>query len=213
MKGLKGRFQLAVSTRDGRLFYELVRELRLRGVGFLPAVPGEALPLTVRAVLTSEEELPQLEESIRPGVKIVACRLGSVGEAVSKALLAVYGVEAETFHVGIDPGKTLGFAVVAGGVTLQAGSFRSLEGLLEAFRKVLAEWKPKSVVVKVGGRIETLNLARLKDFLEEASKTFKTNFTLKFVDEAGTTVKAKRRGAKHRKADEASAVEIALSET
>jgi len=208
---------LAVATGDGRLFYELVEELKRRGVRFLVKLPGEPLPLTVKAVLTSEAELSKVEEAAKSGIKVVACRHGEAGRAVSKALLAVYGLENKVFTVGIDPGKTLGFAVVAGGTVVHEGSYGSLKRLFEAFEKVLAEWKPKRVVVKVGGSPKTwppsLSLLKLKAFLEEASRRLKVEVSLKLVDEAGTTVKAKRRGAKHRGADEASAVEIALRES
>ena len=210
---------MAVVTGDGRLFYELVSELKRRGVRFLAKAPGESLPLTVKAVLTSKSELSKVVKTVKPGVKVVACRPGEAGNAISRALLAVYGLEAETFTVGIDPGKTMGFAVVVGGIVVYRGSFGSLEKLFEAFERFLADWKPGRVIVKVGGSPKTktkpftFHPSKLKVFLEESSRRLGIEFSLKFVDEAGTTVKARRRGAKHRGADEVSAVEIALKET
>ena len=68
------------------------------------------------------------------------------------------------------------------------------------------------VVLKVGRRPWTESF--LNSFRKLVDRLRKAGFKveLRLVDEAGTTVRAKRKGAKHREADEASAVEIALKE-
>lgn len=205
---------LAIYTEDGRLFYELVEEAKRRGVSFLAWKPGERLPLTVKVVLTSKGESSKVKPYVDEDVKVLGCEVGRAGEAVARAILAIHGLEEETFNFGIDPGKTLGLAAVARGIILYKGALQSVKSLVEALRLLLAEWRPRRAVVKVGGNPKSLNpllLSRLESLCREASK-LGVNLALRFVDEAGTTVRAKRRGAKHLGEDELSAVEIALKE-
>ena len=203
---------IAVVTGDGRLFYELLGELRRRGVGFMVKALGEPLPLTVKAVLTSEAEAGRLEEALGSRVKVIGCKPGETSRAVSSALQVVYGLKAETLVIGVDPGKTFGYAAVIGGRVVEKASYSSLEGLGEALLRAAENWKPSMIVLKVGRRPWTESF--LNEFRKLVGRLRKAGFKveLRLVDEAGTTVRAKRKGAKHREADEASAVEIALKE-
>ena len=206
--------RVAVATADGRLFYELVGELKRRGISFIVRCPGEPLPFTVKAALTSEAEASKVKGLARPDLKVVTCRAGEVGLAVAEALLAAYGLPPEaheTLTIGIDPGEIMGYAAVVGGIVVDKGSYSSVERLLEAIERSVREWKPRRLKVKVGGRPNGGGIAQqLKSFLDKLSARFDLRVELQFVDEAGTTVRARRLGAKHKEADEASAIEIAL---
>ena len=212
----EGEAKIAVVTCDGRLFYELLGELRRRRVAFLAKAPGEPIPLKVKAVLTSRQEEQLLTEQIGLRVKIVGCRPGEAGLAVSRALAFLHGLDGEKITVGVDPGKTIGFAAVSRGVVLEKASFPDFKQLRQAVFRLVEEWRPSKLVLKVGaastfeGDVEAVR--ELESLAGKLKETFKVEVDLRLVDEAGTTVKAKRKGAKHRETDEASAVEIALKE-
>jgi len=47
------RTKIAVATVSGRAYYKLVKELKERGLVFLSLVPGEAIPSTIKVVVTT----------------------------------------------------------------------------------------------------------------------------------------------------------------
>jgi hypothetical protein len=206
--------KVAVATADGKLFYKLIKELKRRGINFIVKCPGEPLPFTVKAALTSMSEASKVKSSAGPNLKVITCRVEEVGFAIAEALAAAYGLENEagkTLIIGVDPGEITGYAAVAGGVVVDKGSCSSLQSLFEAIERSAQEWKPKMLKVKVGGKPSEKSLSKqLKSFLDELSVRLRLDVYLQFVNEAGTTVRARRLGAKHKEADEASAVEIAL---
>jgi RNase H-fold protein (predicted Holliday junction resolvase) len=209
-----GEAAVAVATSDGELSYRLREELRKQGLGFILRRPEDPVPLTVKAVLTTEQEARRVKHHT-----VIACRGDTVKEAVAQALRAVKGLPSvipEALTVGIDPGKTVGYAALLGRTVVQKASYRSLAQLKEALKAAVTGWGVKKLVVKVGGRgrlgaeSEGSSYEAVRRVVETVAEETGVQAQILLVDERDTTAKARRLGIGRRERDEASALEIAF---
>ncbi|MCX8176567.1 MAG: Holliday junction resolvase RuvX [Candidatus Bathyarchaeota archaeon] len=205
--------QIAVVVSDGRLYYRLVEELKDRGLSFIAKKPGEKIPLTVKVVLTTKD----LEKYVKHHT-IVTVDEENIDESLAKALKIVKGVKVEKCEkliVGIDPGKNVGFAVIADGVIVLTENFKSFHEAYEALKNVSEIYSPKNIIVKIGrGSLPKDSLHNKVDdvlnFVKNVSSSFTPKIKVLFVDENRTTKKVKKLRVKRGEKDKNSAVEIAF---
>ncbi|MGP3666841.1 MAG: Holliday junction resolvase RuvX [Candidatus Bathyarchaeota archaeon] len=205
--------QIAVVVSDGRLYYQLVEELKGRGLRFIAKKPGEKIPLTVKVVLTTKD----LEKYVRHHT-IVTVDEKNLGESLAKALKIVKGVKAEKCEkliVGIDPGKNVGFAAVVDGVVVLTENFKSFHEAYEALKNVSEIYCPEDIIVKIGkGSLPKNGLNNkvgdVSNFVKNISNSFASKIKVLFVDENRTTKKVKKLRVKRGEKDKNSAVEIAF---
>jgi hypothetical protein len=174
--------EIAVVTVSGRAYYLLVNELRDKKVPFLSLIPGELVPVGIKIVLTTE-----LERHLIHNEKILTLDAKVSPESlVAEALQMIQGKERyEKLVVGIDPGDTIGVAVLADGRVVETGNCFSPEETVQQIKIVLKSSigdRAESIVIRVGDGVPSCEekLLRLLD------KALPKNIIFESVIEAGT---------------------------
>lgn len=171
---------VAIVTTSGKAYYRLVEGLRKRGVPFVSLRPEDAVPLSVKVVITTGEE----EKKIRFPKVLVYNEDEDPTDVIEKALQILSGKS--TYNqvvVGVDPGKTLGIAVMGDGNLLRSMNVFDTE---EAAQKILRALNAvnagtKKVRIGDGAREYQLKLVKLLD------RNLPSDITLESVNEEGTT--------------------------
>ena len=171
---------VAIVTTSGKAYYQLVEGLRKRSVPFVSLRPEDTIPLSVKVVITTGEE----EKKIRFPKVLVYNEDEDPTDVIEKALQILSGKS--TYNqvvVGVDPGKTLGIAVMGDGNLLRSMNVFDTE---EAAQKILRALNAvnagiKKVRIGDGAREYQLKLVKLLD------RNLPPDITLESVNEEGTT--------------------------
>lgn len=206
----KAKKDVVIATLNGKIYFGLVERLKKRNIGFMIKKPWETIPLGVRVVFTTRDEAVYVKHHT-----ILFCEEENLDKVVEEASAIIQGLDEKSFDeliVGIDPGKTIGLAVVGRGIILKSSIHQNLKEVFQTLDKTVQSLKPKKVLVKVGmGGCLNLDFKREIDkFTKLMWNKLNTPFEVLFVDEKNTTTIIKRRKIKKREKDIASAVEIAL---
>ena len=177
------RRSVALVTRDPGLYHELAGFLRERRFPSLSLLPGERIPESVAVVLTSEQELEEIDH---PNVLPVAegGDRRALGAAIVHAL--TLGDPIEQLVVGIDPGPRPGYAILCAGVSLGEGVLESPEGAGPLAAQIHHRFPSRHVVYRVGSG-DPLARNRIVNSLLERRRA------VELVDENGTTPHGRRR--------------------
>jgi hypothetical protein len=139
VKGLIG-----VLTKDVRLYYDLMRFLKQKKLGFRMLAFDEPVPLDIGVILTSKDELGSIE--FKPKLAVSDMEL-----AVRKARLALLGIsQAETVIVGVDPGPEPGIAVLCSGQIIETTKAHSPEQAAEIIIRILGDYAFGSSILNMG---------------------------------------------------------------
>jgi len=213
-----GKDEVAIVTVKWRVYHSIIEELREHCIPFITRKPGERIPLSVKAVITTPEESDLTQHHT-----LFVCRKDNVKETVKKAIEFIRGFPGtcDKLIVGIDPGKTTGLALVVNGTLVRTSTHRGVNEVTKAVRQAMREWKARHTIIKVG-RIQPVKTYQIKimergkvgeeaiKLLENLSKVVGDKASIIFVDEKYTTTMAKRFKVKRDEKDKTSAVEIAL---
>ncbi|MFQ5762126.1 MAG: hypothetical protein ACE5PO_03740 [Candidatus Bathyarchaeia archaeon] len=199
--------RLAVSTLNPDVFYAVTRLLRSRNISFITLKPGDVIPLYVTAVISTPEEVQLIHHA-----RVIVCSLGSEEDAVEEALRVSRNIKQyKSLIMGVDPGETLGLAVIGDGYLLHTASYAGVDELAAEIRRWRVSSPDANITVKIGGRSVKNNASNVTETIgQRLSRQLAGSVKLLLVDEQFTTAAAKRRRVKRRKLDEASALEIAL---
>ncbi len=197
--------EIAVATVQGKAYYLIVNELKKRNIQFLSLTPTEPVPVEIKIVMTTEKEKHLINHE-----NVLVYKEGEGLEAmINSALQIAYGKRYyEKLTVGIDPGKVLGFAVIADGKVVEAENCFSVEEAVEKIKKVLknlSDATTTSTTVKIGNGVPAIK----EDLMRALDEALPQNVVLESVEEAGTSRYINE--AKHRRElkDIASAIRIA----
>ncbi len=197
--------EIAVATVQGKAYYLIVNELKKRNIPFLSLTPTEPVPVEIKIVMTTEKEKHLINHE-----NVLVYKEGKDLEAtINSALQIAHGKgHYEKLTVGIDPGKVLGFAVIADGKVVEAENCFSVEEAVEKIKKVLknlSDATTTSTTVKIGNGVPAIK----EDLIRALDETLPQNVVLESVEEAGTSRCINE--AKHRRElkDIASAIRIA----
>ena len=205
--------KVAVVTLNRKIFFRLIEELKKRRMSFIVRKPGETIPLSVKVAVTTKEEA-----SLVAHHRVLFCDEGNVEAKVDDAVAIAEGIvdrHRGNLVVGIDPGKTIGYAVVEGGIILKASSLNGLQELFHALRETIQANTGKQLTVKVGkggypAQREYNFSEQVLEYIQRQSKKHNVHVKVLLVDEQYTTVKARKKRVKRCEKDKTSAVEIAL---
>jgi hypothetical protein len=195
--------QIAVATLSGREYYVLVNELKKRLIPFISLKPGEPIPVYVKVVITTVAE----KSKIRYPRILVYDLSKDAGKIVDRALQIVSGKTVyRRVVIGIDPGKTFGFAVLGDERVLKMSSYPTVRETVNSASEVLEELPATKKIVRVGDGADPYR-CRL---IQALSKKLPKGVPLETVSERETTRIAKE-FMPRRKAllDAASAISIA----
>jgi len=196
--------QIAIATLSGRAYYSLISELKKRHLPFLSLTPTDSIPPQVKIVITTAKEKRQVKHLN----VLVYDSKESPSKIIDKALQGAYG---KGFFrktvVGVDPGKTVGVAIICDDIVLKTLVCHSVKDAVSNILNTLNEIRAEEMLVRIGDGAEPYR--RL--LIGTLNKELPLNVPLETVSEKGTTRVAKTLTS-HRRGllDAASAVEIAL---
>jgi len=180
---------IGLMTEDPRTYYEVLEVLREKKLRFVSLELGEAIPLNVGAVITTEVEkddvpFDRIVVDIDPDEAVWRAQKMLAGDSSVKELL-----------LGIDPGCRPGIAAVGDGAVLVRALATSPESVADHVRKIVDEYPASKTIIRVGNGDRT-NRNRIFNSLWD------DGYCLEIVDERNTTTNSPT-------PDEDAAVEIA----
>lgn len=193
---------IAVVTVSGKAYYKLVNELKARGWSFLSLTPYDIIPVGIRVVITTQNELRLINH---PNV-LVYEETTDPATIVNEAIRNVEGRKNhDTITVGIDPGKTFGIAVLSNGNVLEAMTRLSVEQTVNAVLDVLTKNSATTYLIRVGNGAPQYTRALLSQLDEMLPK----DVAIEIVSEAGTSHFTKEKIHRRGLRDAMSAIKIA----
>lgn len=194
--------KIAVATVSGKAYYQLVNELKARGLPFLSLTPYDTIPIDIKVVITTENERKFVDH---PNV-VVFEETMDPATIVNEAIRSVKGKRNhDTMTVGIDPGKTFGIAVLSNGNVLETKIHSSIEQTVNAVLDVLTKNPATTYIIKVGdGAPEYTRV-----LLSQLDAALPKDVAIEIVSEAGTSHFAKETVHRRGLRDAMSAVKIA----
>lgn len=193
---------IAVATVSGKAYYQLVNELKARGLPFLSLTPYDTIPIDIKVVITTKNERRLIEH---PNV-IVFEETMDPATIINEAIRSVKGKRNhDTMTVGIDPGKTFGIAVLSNGNVLETMIHSGIEPTVNAVLDVLTKNPATAYIVKVGDGAPEYTRVLLSQLDESLPK----DVAIEIVSEAGTSHFAKETVHRRGLRDAMSAVKIA----
>jgi hypothetical protein len=196
------RAKMAVATVSGKAYYQLVNELKARGLPFLSLTPYDTIPTDIKVVITTKNERRLINH---PNVMVFE-EDTDPATIVSEATRSVKGrLNHDTITVGIDPGKTFGIAVLSNGNVLETMIHSSIGQTINAVLDILTKNPANAHIVKVGDGAPEYTPALLSQ-LDEA---LPRDVAIEIVSEAGTSHFAKETVHRRGLRDAMSAVKIA----
>ena len=194
--------KIALATVSGRAYYELVNELKRKGLSFWSLKPWDPVPLNAKVVITTSEERHFVKH---PTVLIF--HLGSdPAMVIDEAIRVVQGKRSyEKVVVGVDPGKTFGVAILGDDNVLKTINCSGLKETISAVVDGLDKVPATVSVVKVGDGAP----AYAKELLHLLDEALPREATIEVVSEAGTSRLASETAHRRGLRDVMSAKEIA----
>lgn len=174
------RTKIAVATVSGRAYYKLVKELKQRGLLFLSMVPGESIPSTVKVVIATEKERPQIKH---PNV-VVFNEDDDPKTAVSEAYRIASGKEIhQEVTIGVDPGKTFGIAILCDRNISRKEEGSSLEETIDTVLSALKENPANLQIIRIGDGVPKL----AEELLQRLRRVLPDEVEVEIVSERGTS--------------------------
>lgn len=168
------RRQIALITEDFLIHRSIVAELKARNLDFVTLSPNEAIPLCVRVVITTEDELDEIDFDID---KIIIAKKPST--TVDRAQRLLDRHKYERIIIGIDPGKYSGIAIIGDGMVISVHQV-SVGRIDKIIRDILSEKSTQDIIVRIGHgaslvRTQIINaLLKLRVPVELADESFTT---------------------------------------
>ncbi|MCI4346601.1 MAG: hypothetical protein L3K07_07630 [Thermoplasmata archaeon] len=174
---------VALMTGDPALYAELASLLREYRFPTVSLLPGQRVPDRVAVVLTSTGEIPKIAHP-----KVLGASHGADRASLLAALRSALGKDAPDsgFVVGIDPGPTPGYSVLAGDAVLAEGIIAAPEATAKFANELLERFPARPFLFRVGlgDRVARTRIV---------NALWKVSHNIELVDEHGTTPRGHRR--------------------
>ncbi len=141
---------IGLLTSDSRLFFDLVKELRFRGLPFRSLNFGEAPPMDIGVILTSQYDVDKVERTAW-GSSMPIIPVDDIYKGIRRAFQALTGIEIfEELVIGVDPGKEPGIAVLVNNEVLEVSQARSWDKCVEIIHHMLDSYIFRTSRLKLG---------------------------------------------------------------
>ncbi len=171
---------IAVITTSGRAYYKLVAELKRRERGFLSLTPTDPIPVTVRAVITTEHDRSQIAH---PHVFVYDDE-DDAAQVVERAVQRVTGRAGYgKLVIGVDPGKRWGVAVLGDGAEVTTKVLSCVEDVVNTILTATTNIDADETIVKIGNGAPVYQSAVIEHLDEALPRTV----MMESVEEQGTT--------------------------
>ena len=138
--------RIGIATNNFKLSYQVIKELKRRGIDYAMIAPGAKIPKGIDVVMTTKEE----KDLVKFKRKAIIDE-GDVEGSVEKAILMCENcLEFSTIIIGIDPGESPGMAIIGDGRVIRAMHLRSPEDVGEEVERALKIYQAKKYLIKVG---------------------------------------------------------------
>jgi hypothetical protein len=140
---------IGIATRDFRAYYELLTYLKRGNTPFLTFLPGAEVPREAGVVITTAEELDEVEFDSK--VVMEDYDGPSVRKAIAEALRVLGGKDIyRQLIIGIDPGKFPGIAVVADGAVVETHDAENPEAVHDFVAEVVDRYPFLDAKIRIG---------------------------------------------------------------
>ena len=172
---------IALMTDEFRLYYGLIKELKMRNVSFISLVKDETIPDNVGVVITTRAHIEKIDFPNKVTVKTE----DEIPQMVDHALEMLRGrTRIKYLIVGVDPGKSPGVAVMGDGELINRYKCYSPEEVSYICEKVFSTYEAEKKKVKVGHQAVTVRNRIINDLRELVKKI---DFVIEIADETSTT--------------------------
>lgn len=138
--------EVAVVTRNMRLYYKVVQELKNEGVSFISMKPGEVIPSEIKCVITSTTE-----KNLISHPKILTVGTEDSPPIVQRLRLVLTEKPPITIvTIGVDPGTTYGIAVLVDEKVLDTYKAFSSKNASKIIKKILGAFPETRKVIRIG---------------------------------------------------------------
>lgn len=195
---------IAVITSSGRAYYKLVVELKQRKRGFLSLTPADPIPVSVRAVVTTERDKDEVDH---PQVFVYDAD-ADPAPIVDRVIQSLTGRDRYGKLVfGVDPGKRWGVAVMGDGAEVKTKVLPSINDAVKTIVTAVNRIDAAEKIVKVGNGASAYQSV----FIEQLDEKLPLNVVIESVEEKGTTRHLGMRPSHKRRAkDVYSAIQISM---
>ncbi len=193
---------IAVVTSSGRAYYRLVTELKKRELPFFSLTPHDAIPPTVKVVVTTARDRPTVDH---PQVLVYGVD-EDPAPLVDRVIQRLKGKDGYGHLVfGVDPGKRVGLAILDDGAVVRTRMLASLEETATAVSNAVTTMAAHETTVRIGDGAPAYHgaLVALLD------ATLPPNVAIESIEETGTTRPLRGRSSRRRAKDIYSAIRIA----
>ncbi len=130
--------KLGIYVEDFKIYFELIKELKRRGIEFFDLHQNASEKVSV--VLTDRDRnFPR---------QII---IDNIPSSVRRAISYIYGKE--NFHeiiIGIDPGLRTGMVIIGDGVVLEEFEVNNLEKIKSILNLIKADYLPDKLLIRIG---------------------------------------------------------------
>jgi hypothetical protein len=136
---------IGILTSDFRIYYELIKTLKVRDLSFASLSFDEPIPLNIGVIITTEDE----KESIDFPNLVVAGK--DIELTIDVATRILKGKEKfNRLIIGIDPGKRPGVAVIGDDEILSTAQVSSPEKVRSVVERVIKSYPSEDTIVRIG---------------------------------------------------------------
>jgi hypothetical protein len=168
---------IGLLTEDFRLYHDLVKALKRRGLMFVSLSFDDPVPPDVGVVITTHDEMEDIDFENK-----VACT--DVGMAIAESIRILKGKDQfDELIVGIDPGAKPGIAILGDGLVLETKGASSPEDVAQMMKEIEASYPASRIGLKIGHGDPT-NRNRIINSLSTQK------YDIEIVNEKGTTHKS-----------------------
>jgi hypothetical protein len=194
---------IAIVTSSGRAYYKLVTELKKREITFLSLTPNQAIPKSVRVVITTKRDQKMVDH---PQIFIYVAD-EDPSPVIDRVIQRLKGKDKYGKLVfGVDPGKRVGLVVMDDGSVVRTRILSSIEKTATTILDAVNRMDAREKIVKIGDGAPVYQ-GVLIALLDEA---LPSDVVIESVEEKGTTRPSRRRSFPRRRAkDVYSAIRIA----
>ncbi len=180
MRGLIVFGEIAVVTTSGKAYYRLVDGLTRRAVSFVSLTPEDAIPISVKIVITTNEE----KKKVRFSKVLVYYEDDDPTDVIEKALQMLSNKSTyDQVIVGVDPGKAFGIAVMGDGNILRSMNVFDAEEAAQRILQALNAINANRKKVKIGNGAKEYQL----ELVRQLNRCLPLDIILELVNEKGTT--------------------------
>lgn len=176
---------VGIATRDMRVYFRLVQELKRRNAPFRSMLPDEEIPADVKVVITTNSEQPRNTDK-----KVVTVGRGYPYRlAVDRALNSPD--KSDSFHevvVGIDPGKTIGIATLGDGKIIHTALLHGTGKLRSEVNYIFRAFPSNRRLIRIG----SAGSRPLLDDIRNSLSQLRSQIPIELVDEHRTSQRMAR---------------------